>query len=73
MKYLYLVFILLIICSCTRKNFQYGAVSSASPEATEIGMRIFERGGNAADAAIAVQFALGVTVKAERSSPHPRL
>ena len=42
-------------------SLEVGAVSSATPEATRIGMDILERGGNAADAAIAIQFALGVT------------
>ena len=39
----------------------YGAVSSASPEATAAGVAVLEAGGNAIDAAVAVSMALGVT------------
>lgn len=37
------------------------AVSSAEANATEIGLAVMKRGGNAVDAAVAVGFALGVT------------
>ncbi len=36
------------------------AVSTAHPKATEVGMEILEKGGNAIDAAIAISYALGV-------------
>tara|TARA_B110000444_G_scaffold239453_1_gene253889 strand:+ start:8248 stop:9882 length:1635 start_codon:yes stop_codon:yes gene_type:complete len=52
-----ILFLSNIIAQKNGKNL----VSSATPEATKAGALIFDKGGNAVDAAVAVAFALGVT------------
>ncbi|MEW5993998.1 MAG: gamma-glutamyltransferase [Candidatus Zixiibacteriota bacterium] len=49
-------------CTGIRKTrfYRLGALATASPIATEIGVQVLERGGNAFDAAVAVGFVLAV-------------
>ena len=44
----------------TAGGYKHAAVVTAHPEATKVGVKIIQKGGNAVDAAVAVQFALAV-------------
>ena len=45
----------------SRAEAAHAALATGSPHATQIGLRVLQDGGNAADAAVAVAFALAVT------------
>lgn len=68
-KYFFLLIIPIISFGCATKHnnqsspqqeYKNGAVVTAHPLASEVGVNILKKGGNAIDAAIAVKFALAV-------------
>ncbi|MEK6643960.1 MAG: gamma-glutamyltransferase [Planctomycetota bacterium] len=56
-----LLVLVLVGCGPARLRLDAGVVVSPEPQAARVGADVLRRGGNAVDAAIAVQFALAVT------------
>ena len=61
-----LILLMFMVCfvplSCMRDEYRNGMVVCAYPDAAKVGLDVLKKGGNAVDAAVAVQFALTVTV-----------
>ena len=59
-----MLFLFLLFLNCGKSNqemfFENGALAAAAPIATDIGVQVFEKGGNAFDVTVAVGFALAV-------------